>query len=197
MIENGKKIDMALTLKSAKEQLLNILKSCYWEWSKESDDRVTRFNASSYSTTYKLIKDDHKEIRVGDLLPLLKTVIIFILSDIEFNAELETFIKKDDKFYTDEVTVYLMRKKKKEPLAVFYEGIGDITSALKTWQEIGGDRAITKTVDIISNTNLQKDELFKYCRWVVKEKPDQVIQIMLKYDKTSLSPEKVIEFLRD
>jgi hypothetical protein len=162
MIENNKKIDVALTVKSAKEQLLNILKNCYWEWSKENEDRVTRFNASSYSTTYKLIKDDHKEIRVGDLLPLLKTVIIFILSDIEFNVELEAFIKKDDKFFTDEVTIYLMRKKKKEPLAVFYEGIGDITSALKTWQDIGGDRAISKTVDIISNANLQKEELFKY-----------------------------------
>jgi hypothetical protein len=49
----------------------------------------------------------------------------------------------------------------------------------------------------MSKSNLAKDELFKYCKWVLREKPDQVISIILKYDKTKLHPEDVIEFLRE
>jgi hypothetical protein len=197
MIETGTKLNEEVAVRDAKTQLLQILENCEWEWSKENEDTRTKFNASSYSTTYKLIKDDQKEMPVGDLLLLVKTVIIFVLADLGNYERLESAIKKDKKFYADEVVTYLMRMKQKEPLAIFYEGVKDITGALKTWKEIGGDRAITKTIEIIGTSNITKEELFKYCKWVVREKPNQVISIMLKYEKTSLSPEMVIEFLRD
>ena len=176
---------------------MNVVNNCYWTLSKEKDDIKIKFNDCSYSDIRKLIKEEYKEMRISDFLPLLKTVTIFILADLGLYLDLENTLKKDEAFDQDEVKIYLMKMKQKEPLAIYYEGIEDIAKALKIWQEIGDDRAITKTIDIIGSTNLPRADLFKYCRWVIKEKPDQVIKIMLQYEKTSLSPEIVIDFLRD
>mmetsp|Transcript_13378 Transcript_13378/g.13297 ORF Transcript_13378/g.13297 Transcript_13378/m.13297 type:complete len:816 (+) Transcript_13378:272-2719(+) len=190
-------LDTKYTLNKAKESLLNVLNNVYWALGKETVDRRIMFSGCPYSEVSNLIKPEYKEVRISDILPILKTVIIFVLSDIGFNMELEKAFTKRDAFFEDEVKLYLTRMKQKEPLAIYFEGTGDITNALKTWQEIGDDRAIIKTISIIKNTNLSRDNLFRYCRWIIREKPDQVIQIMLQYEKTSLSPELVIDFLRD
>ena len=191
------KLDIKTTVKKAKDNLLNVINNWYWDLSKETNDDIVKFNYSSYSETHRLIKEEYKNLRISDILPLLKTITIFILADIGYHQELEKALMREQAFYQEEVAAYLMRLKKKEPLAIYYEGTGDIINSLKTWQEIGDDRAITKTISIISRSNLNKEELFKYWRWVIREKPDQVINILLQYEKTSISPETVIEFLRD
>lgn len=196
MITNKEKINTKTAVKMAKEALLNILSNCYREYSQEFQKKVVRFNSSSFSNTWQYIKEDRKEIGVQDLVSLLATVNVFLLSDLEFNVELEAFIKRADTYDKDEVIIYLQKKDNKEPLAIFYEGIGEVTKALEVWKDIRGDRGIFKTIKILSNINLSKGDLFKYCKWVLREKPEQVIQILISYDKTMLHPDDVIEFLR-
>lgn len=197
MISYEKKVDMAMKIRNAKEALLNILMNCYRKYIQDDKFLTTKFNTSSFSNTSKFIKEDQREIKVGDLLYMLETVIIFINSDLDNVGELERFVEKCEGFDKDETIAYLSKRENKEPLAVLYECIGEIANALKIWREIKGDKAIKKTLQIMSKTDLPKDELFKYCRWVLKEKPDQVIGIILKYDKTKLHPEDVIDFLRE
>jgi len=199
MIDTKKKVVTKDCVKAAKESLLQILFNCYRKYSSPSvnKDEEIRFNISSFSETSKFIKDEYRAINVEDLQSLLQTVIIFIYSDLNLIVELESFIKQNKTFHKEEVEAYLSTKENKEPLAVFYEGIGEIEESLKIWKEIKGDKAIQKTIQIVNNSNDNKNYLLTYCKWILKEKPDKVIAIILKYDKVTLHPDEVVEFLRE
>ena len=100
---------------------MNVVNNCYWTLSKEKDDIKIKFNDCSYSDIRKLIKEEYKKMRISDFLPLLKTVTIFILADLGLYLDLENTMKKDEAFDQDEVKIYLMKMKQKEPLAIYYE----------------------------------------------------------------------------
>jgi hypothetical protein len=142
MISYEKKVDMGMKIKNAKEALLNILMNWYRKYIQENKSSNTRFNTSSFSNTSKFIKEDQREINIGDLWYMLETVVIFINSDLDNVGELERFIEKSKGFDKDETIAYLSKRENKEPLAVLYECIGEIGNALKIWREIKGDKAI-------------------------------------------------------
>lgn len=191
-------LSMGPTIKTAKESLLSILMNYHREYTHKEKNQHVMFSASSFSLSYKFMKDEMKEIKIEDLVTLLSTVIIFVLADLEFTVELETFVnKKECYYYEDEVLGYLKQMENKEPLAIFYESEGSITDALKTWRDIKGDRAVNKTLKILGSANLNKKEVYEFAEWVLHEKPEQVIEIFLQFDKSTLNPESVIDFLRD
>lgn len=132
-----------------------------------------------------------------EILKILTTSIIFILADLDYFVEFETFIKKNLDFYEDDVLGYLKRMENKVSLAIYLENTAKIKEALTLWKSIKGDRGISNTLRILLKANISKSEFFDFCRWVIIERPEKISDLFLNNENQVIIPEEAIEFIRN
>ena len=197
VIANKKRVDEKETMKNAKESLLSIAMNIHRELSHFDSDRIIKFSLCSYSENYKNFKDDRREISVEEMLKILTTSIMFILADLDYFVEFETFIKKSNNYYEDEVFLYLNRMDNKVSLAIFHENIGEIKEALSIWKNLKGDRGINNTLRILLKSNISKADFLFFAKWVIIEKPEKIADLFLNNENQVIIPEEAIDFIRN
>ena len=151
---------------------------------------------SSYSEVSKYLPSGSK-VDVLELLELVETTIILVLSDLRHTERLEEVLRNKFKHFNEEdVAAYLRAEGRLEALALIHEFSGNVAEALDAWAQVEKDLSYSKTLELLQYNCKDPSVLQKYARRCIRKNP-RAIEIFHNLKYKIMEASDVVDYLRD